>query len=48
MCVVAADVEAKNFVLGAVLDDGGEDRLEVARVDQVPFGLDGFGNHGEL
>ena len=31
--LVAADVEAKNFVLGTVLDDRGEDRLEVARVD---------------
>jgi hypothetical protein len=46
--VGAADVEAKNFVLGAVLDDGREDGLEVARIDQVPFRFDGFRNHSKL
>ena len=44
--VGAADVEALDLVRGAVLDDGREDGLQVARVDQVALGLDGFGRHG--
>jgi hypothetical protein len=46
--VLSADVEPENLVLRAVFDDGGEDGLEVAGIDQVAFGLDGFGNHAEL
>ncbi len=44
--VGAADVEAFDLVRRAMLDDRGEDALEVARVDQVAVGVDGFGRHG--
>ena len=43
--VGASHVEAQDLVAGALLDDGGEDGLQVARVDQVAFGVDRLRNH---
>ena len=43
--VGAAHVEVQDLVAGAVLDDGGEDGLQIARVDEMALGVDGLEYH---